>query len=55
MSETKKMGRPKVENPRNKRVEVRFSDKELKELDTLTKRYKLDRASIIRMALEKLK
>ena len=56
MSEKKKMGRPKIDNPRTIRVEVRFSEDELKHLDDLVLRYgSKDRASLIRLALSKLK
>lgn len=56
MSEKKKMGRPKIDNPRTIRVEVRFSEDELKHLDDLVLRYgSKDRANLIRLALSKLK
>ncbi len=55
VSNSKKMGRPKVDNPRKKRVEIRFNDEEIKHLDSLVAKYQMDRASIIRLALEKLK
>lgn len=55
MSEKKKMGRPRVENPRNIRVEIRFSSAELAILDAKAKEKGLTRADLIRLALSKLK
>lgn len=55
MSDKKKMGRPTIENPRTKRVEIRLNEEELNRLDELAKKYKTDRANLIRMALKKLK
>lgn len=55
VSDKKKMGRPTIENPRTKRVEIRLNEEELNRLDELAKKYKTDRANLIRMALKKLK
>lgn len=55
MSEKKKMGRPKIQNPRNKRVEIRFNDEELELLDNIAEKYHTDRAGAIRLALKKIK
>ena len=54
MSECKKMGRPPVQDPRINRVEIKFSNKEINQLDNLCEIYKKDRSSLIRFALSEM-
>lgn len=51
----KKMGRPKVDNPRLNRLEVKLNDDEYKLLLHLSEKYKMDKSELVRYALSKLK
>lgn len=48
-----KMGRPKVDNPADKRVTVRFKDEEYDLLLEYAENHKMTIAQVIRLAVEK--
>lgn len=48
-----KMGRPKVDNPADKRVTVRFKDEEYDLLLEYAKNHKMTIAQVIRLAVER--
>ena len=54
MSNPKKMGRPPVADPRIHRVEIKFSKREIEQLDALCTAYQKDRSSVIRFALSEM-
>ena len=48
-----KMGRPKVDNPADKRVTVRFKDEEYDLLIEYAENHKMTIAQVIRLAVER--
>lgn len=48
-----KMGRPKVDNPADKRITVRFKDDEYNLLLEYAENHKMTIAQVIRLAVEK--
>ncbi len=48
-----KMGRPKVDNPADKRITVRFKDEEYDLLLEYAENHKMTIAQVIRLAVEK--
>ena len=48
-----KMGRPKVDNPADKRVTVRFKDEEYNLLLEYAENHKMTIAQVIRLAVER--
>ena len=51
--EIKKVGRPKLQNSKDVRFEIRFSEDEIKAIDSYAKKHNFDsRASLIRQAIK---
>jgi hypothetical protein len=48
------MGRPKVDEPRNKQVMVRFTDKEYQRLQKCAEEYNLTITETVRKGVEKM-
>ena len=51
----KKMGRPKSDNPRNKRLEIKLTENEDLELKKLSEKFKVTRTAIILKGIDLFK
>ena len=51
----KKMGRPKSDNPRNKRLEIKLTENEDLELKKLSEKHKITRTAIILKGIDLFK
>lgn len=54
METAKKMGRPKSENPRNIRLEIRLNEKENKMLDECVKKLSITKTDVLMKGLKEV-
>ena len=54
MIKVTKMGRPKVEDPKDYRFSVRFKTEQIKKIDAYARKHGMKRAEVIRYGVEKL-